>query len=88
MSKPKSKTSSNTPQHKHQRRVRISVVLPASVDLVVGTNDEDPDEDSDWEIVSVRGASCEATPRLVAENMADEDFAAMSAAAASTEDVE
>ena len=73
-------------KHKHQRRVRISVVLPASVELLVGTDDDDPSADSDWEILSVHSASCEATPRNVAENMHDVDFAALNAAAATAED--
>jgi hypothetical protein len=71
---------------KHQRRVRIGLVLPASVKLVVGTNDDDPDENSDWEILSVDSANCEATPRIVEENMHDVDFAALAAAAANAKD--
>jgi hypothetical protein len=74
------------PRHKHQRRIQISVVLPASVEILVGTNDDDPSEDSDWEILSVRSASCEASPRMVQENMHDVDFEALAAAAASAED--
>lgn len=73
---------------KHRRRIRISVVLPASVDLIVGTNDDDPSEDSDWEILSVHDTRCEASPQIVAENMHDVDFEALAAAAASTEDLE
>jgi hypothetical protein len=72
---------------KHQRRVRISVVLPAAVELLVGTDADDPSEESDWEILSVRSASCEATPKIVEENMHDVDFAALAAAAASAEDI-
>ena len=73
------------PQHrKHQRRIRISVVLPVSVDLIVGTDDDDPSEDSAWEILSVRSAKCEATSRMVEENMHDVDFAALAAAAAAS----
>lgn len=76
-----------TQQHrKHQRRIRISVVLPASVELLVGTNDEDPDEDSDWEILDARDPRCEVTRRLVEENMHDADFDALAAAAASAKD--
>ena len=71
---PKSKPPS---QRKHQRVVRISVVLPVTVELLVGTDDAKPREDSDWEILSVRSTSCEAGPRLVEENMAVEDFAAL-----------
>lgn len=71
---------------KHQRHVHLSVVLPSNVELIVGTDDDDPSEDSVWEILSVRSASCEATPRLVEENMRDEDFAALTAAAANAED--
>jgi hypothetical protein len=71
---------------KHQRRVRIGVVLPASVVLVVGTDDDDPSEDSDWKILSVDSASCEATPRIVEENMHNVDFEALAAAAANAED--
>ena len=78
--------SKHETRHKHRRRIRISVVLPASVELLVGTNDDDPSTDSDWEILSVDSASCEATPRLVTENMHDGDFAALAAAAATAED--
>ncbi len=76
-----------TDQKKHQRRVRISVVLPASVELVVGTNDDDPSEDSDWEILSVDNTSCEATKRLVEENMHNVDFKALAVLAASAKDL-
>ena len=72
---------------KHQRIIRFSVVVPASVELIVGTDDDDPSEDSDWEILSVRDARCEATARIVEENMRDEDFAALAALAASTKDI-
>lgn len=75
-------------QMKHRRRIQISVVLPARVDLIVGTNDDDPSEDSDWEIVSVNSTTCEASPRLVEENMHDVDFEALAARAASAEDLE
>ena len=79
MSRPKSK--------KHQRRVRFSVALPAAVEMIVGT-DDDPSEDSDWEILSVLSASCEATPRIVEESMRGADFEALAASAASAEDME
>ena len=72
---------------KHQRRVRISVVLPAAVELIVGTDDASPDEDSDWEVLSVESATCETTPRIVEESMHDMDFAALAALAARTEDL-
>lgn len=72
---------------KHQRRIRISVVLPASVELIVGTNDADPNEDTDWEILSVHNIRCEATPRTVSENMHDGDFEALATAAANAEDL-
>ncbi len=72
---------------KHQRRVRVSVVLPAAVELIVGTNDDDPSEDSDWEILSVVSTHCEAEPKTVTENMHDIDFEALAAAAASAEDI-
>lgn len=76
-----------TPQHRrHQRRIRISVVVPASVELLVGTNDEDPDEDTDWEILDARDPRCEVSRRVVEENMHDADFAALAAAARSAED--
>lgn len=71
---------------KHQRRVRISIVLPTSVELIVGTNDDDPDENSDWAILSVVSASCQATPRAVEENMHDVDFESLAAVAANAED--
>lgn len=79
------KSKAVTPK-KHQRRIRIGVVLPASVELIVGTNDDDPSEESDWEILSVVSASCEATPRIVEENMHDVDVAALAVAAANAED--
>lgn len=72
--------------HKHQRIVRISAVLPVSVELLVGTDDDKPSADTDWEILSVRSASCEATPRVIEESMADEDFAALAKAAAKAKD--
>jgi hypothetical protein len=74
-------------QYKHQRRVRISVILPAAVDLIVGTDDAEPNNDSDWKILSVSSATCEATPRLVEENMCGTDFEALAAAAANAEDI-
>jgi hypothetical protein len=72
---------------KHRRKVRISVVLPAVVELIVGTDDDNPSEGSDWEILSVSNASCEATPKLVEENMHDVDFEALNAAAANAKDL-
>lgn len=80
-------TQARARQHwKHQRRIRISVVLPASVELLVGTNDEDPDETSDWEILDARDPRCEVSRHVVEENMHDADFDALAAAAASAED--
>ena len=70
----------------HRRRVCISVILPVSVDLLVGCNDDDPNEDSDWQILAVHSASCEATPLLVGENMQSEDFAALATIAAKAKD--
>lgn len=75
-------------KHQHQRRVRISVALPANVELLVGTNDDDPSEDSDWEILYVRSVNCEASPRMVEEHMHDVDFEALAAAAANAKDEE
>lgn len=82
MSKPKTPS-----KYKHQRRVRISVVLPASVDLIVGTNENDPDDSSDWQILSVVSANCEASVRQVEENMHDVDAEALAVAAANAEDI-
>ena len=76
------------PRRKHQRRIRISVVLPASVELLVGTDDDDPDESSDWEILDARDPHCKVSRHAVEENMHDVDAAAMRAAAASAEDEE
>lgn len=81
-------TKNKTPRRKHQRRIRISVVLPASVELLVGTDDEDPDENSDWEILDARDPHCEVSRRVVEENMHDVDAAAMREAAANAEDEE
>jgi hypothetical protein len=72
---------------KHQRRVRVSVVLPTAVELIVGTDDADPSEDSDWEILSVVSTHCEAQPQTVTENMHDVDFEALAAAAANAKDM-
>jgi hypothetical protein len=72
---------------KHQRRVRISVVLPAAVELLVGTDDDDPNRESDWKILSVLDTHCEATPRTVEENMHDVDFEALASAAANAKDM-
>lgn len=76
-----------SPKKRHQRQVRVSVVLPAAVTLVVGTDDADPSEDSDWEILSVVNTHCEATPRLVEESMHANDFAALAATAANAKDL-
>ena len=75
-----------TPSRKHQRVVRISVVLPVTVELLVGTDDARPSADSDWEILSVRSARCEATPRDVEERMHSEDFAELARIAAKAKD--
>jgi hypothetical protein len=72
---------------KHQRRVTISAVLPSSVTLIVGTDDDEPDDGSDWEIASVVDVRCEATPRLISENMHSEDFEALYIAAAKAKDL-
>lgn len=74
-------------KRKHQRRVRFSVVVPAVVVLIVGTDDDDPSEDTDWEILSVESAHCEATVRLVEENMRGTDAEALAALAVSAEDL-
>jgi hypothetical protein len=73
---------------KHERRVQISVVLPAAVDLIVGT-DDDPNEDNEceWKILSVLSTRSEATPRSVEERMHDVDFEALVAAATRAEDL-
>jgi hypothetical protein len=78
----------NQPNRKHQRRIQLSVVLPATVDLIVGT-DDDPSEDieCDWKILSVHAAHCEASPRMVEENMGDVEFEALVAAATRAEDL-
>ena len=71
---------------KHERIVQISAVLPVAVELIVGTDDDDPGEDSDWKILSVRSANCEASPRMVEENMGEDESAELSRAAARAED--
>lgn len=78
--------SRKTTGKKHQRRIRFSVVLPATVELLVGTNDDDPSEESDWEILSVLSAHCEASPKMVEEHMQGSDFEGLAAAAANAED--
>ena len=72
---------------KHRRVVRIDVCLPASVELIVGTNENDPDETSDWEILSVVNVSCEATPQMIRENIHEMDSEALAVAAANAEDL-
>ena len=71
---------------KHQRVIRISVVLPVSVELLVGNDDDKPNTESDWQILAVRSASCEATRQLVEENMSGEDFEELASAAAKAKD--
>lgn len=71
---------------KHQRRVHISVCLPATVELIVGTDDDDPSADTDWEILAIRAVRCETTPRTIGEHMHEADFAALAAAAAKAKD--
>ena len=56
-------------KRKHQRRSPISVVLPATVELIVGTDEDNPSDDSDWKIPRVESASCEASPRMAEESM-------------------
>ena len=73
-------------RYKHQRTIRVSVVLPASVEVVVGTNDDDPGEDSDWEILAARDPRCEVSARVVSENMHDLDFQSMAVSAANAKD--
>lgn len=82
-----SKRDRDKPTYAHRRTVRISVTLPASVELIVGTNDEDPSEDSDWEILKVVNIRCEATPRMVDENMHEADSAALAVEAANADDL-
>lgn len=72
---------------KHQRLVRFSVVVPANVELLVGTDDDDPNEDSDWQILAVRDVRAEATTRTVEENMHGSDYEALGALAASAKDI-
>lgn len=71
---------------KHQRVVRISVVLPVTVELLVGTDDAKPREESDWEILGLLSTHCETTTRLVEESMCGEDFAALARSAAKAKD--
>jgi hypothetical protein len=72
---------------KHQRVIRMTIALPVSVELVVGTNEENPDADSDWEILATRNARCgDVSPRIVSEAMHEMDFAAMAAQAANAKD--
>lgn len=73
-------------RRKHQRVVRLSVCLPTTVELLVGSDDDKPNARGDWEILSVQSTSCEATPRIVEENMRSEDFAALARAAAKAKD--
>lgn len=76
-----------------KRVVRVSVCLPVSVELVVQTNDPDPEGDewdeaeAEWDIVEVRKTQCEVTPRMVAESMSSVEWKAMSEAAAKAKDL-
>jgi hypothetical protein len=79
-------TSKSKPK-RHQRRIRFSVVLPATVELIVGTDDDDPSDESNWEILSVIDTRCEATPKMIEENMDDRDFESLAVTAASAEDL-
>jgi hypothetical protein len=81
------KRDRDKPKHAHRRQIRIGVVLPATVELIVGTDDEDPSADSDWEILEVVNAHCETTPRMVGENMHEADSKALADAAANAEDL-
>ena len=72
---------------KHQRIIRFSVVMPVSVELLVGTNDADPSEDSDWEVLAIRSAHCDATVRTVTESMHGSDFEALATEAANAKDL-
>lgn len=72
---------------KHQRHVRISVVLPAGVELLVGTDDDPNEGGCSWEILGVLSVHCDATPRSVEENMHDLDFEALVAATAKAENL-
>lgn len=53
----------------------MSVMLPVSVTVTVCAEDnEDNNEgDEDWTIQSVLRANVEATPRLLTENMSEDD---------------
>ena len=42
--------------------------------------------EADRALIALRDPNCEATPRMVAESMHDDDFAALAAAAAGAED--
>ncbi len=75
------------PVHAHRRLVRVEVALPTYVELIVGTNDEDPDEHSDWEILDVVRTNCDTPPRQVGEHMHDADFEALSVAAFNAKDL-
>lgn len=74
-------------KRKHRRRVRMSVCLPATVDIIVGTDDDDPSEESDWEILAVNSTSCEAHVRDINEHAHDLDFQSMYVAAANAKDL-
>ena len=85
---PKLGPSSTSQKTRRRRRVvRFSVLLPVAVELVVGTDDDDPSKDSDWEVLAVQSANCEATPRMVQENMRGSDFEALAATAANAKDM-
>ena len=73
---------------KHQRAIRCSVVVPARVELIVGTDDDKPSEDSAWEIVAVRDVRCDASAQTISENMHFEDFERLVARAAKAKDIQ
>lgn len=71
---------------KHERLIRVGLVLPVTVEMTVGTNDDLADAESDWTVLTVRHAACEATPRMVEENMRDDDAEIIAQKAAEAED--
>ena len=70
-------------KYAHQRVVLLEIRLPVTVELTVGTDDEDPSDESNWEIVDVRRATCDATIPMLNEQLDDVDHEALAVAAAS-----
>ena len=60
-----------------RRRITVELCLPVTVEMIVGTDDDAPSAVSDWEVLEVVRAQCDATPRDIGEHATDDDFRAI-----------